>query len=55
MAQWENHGRSLSLEQQALEKIRAHIDERVQMNSGSWIDWQYLIDAANLLQKVTAH
>lgn len=50
--QWENHARSLSLEEQTLERIKGRIDERVQMNAGTWIDWQYLIDAANLLQKV---
>lgn len=42
----------MSLEEQTLERIKGRIDERVQMNAGTWIDWQYLIDAANLLQKV---
>ena len=52
--QWENHSKSLRLEEQTLEKIKERIDEKVMNNIGTWIDWQYLLDAAALLQKVLA-
>jgi ariadne-2 len=61
---WENHNKSLQLEQQLTEKIRKRIEDKVcpvstspnhtihdQVNAheGTWIDWQYLYDAATLL------
>lgn len=48
---WENHARSLRLEEQALEKIKERIQKKVMSNKGTWIDWQYLVDAAALLAK----
>lgn len=48
---WENHSKSLQLEQQTLNRLRDRIDERVKSGSGTWIDWQYLFDAAALLAK----
>ena len=50
--QWENHAKSLKLEEQAMKKIRARIEEKVMDSSGTWIDWQYLLDSAMLLKKV---
>jgi ariadne-2 len=49
---WENHHRSLLLEEQTREKIATHIKEHVTAGHGTWIDWQYLLDAADLLKKV---
>lgn len=48
---WENHSRSLKLEAVTLEKIKNRITEKVMSGSGTWIDWQYLFDAAKLLAK----
>ncbi|RWS20486.1 hypothetical protein B4U80_02019 [Leptotrombidium deliense] len=48
---WENHARSLRLEAQTLEQIKTRIHEKVMSNKGTWIDWQYLLDAASLLAK----
>ncbi|MCL4122257.1 UNVERIFIED_CONTAM: hypothetical protein GTU68_003208 [Idotea baltica] len=48
---WENHSKSLKLEEETLAKIRKRIQEKVMGNTGTWIDWQYLIDAANLLAR----
>ena len=48
---WDNHARSLRLEKQALEQIKERIHEKVMSNKGTWIDWQYLVDAAALLAK----
>ena len=28
-----------------------HIEEKVAGGEGTWIDWQYLLDAANLLRR----
>ena len=50
--QYENHAKSLKLEEQTLRKIRERIQEKVMNSSGTWIDWQYLLDAAALLRKV---
>ena len=49
--QWENHSRSLKLEAVTLEKIKNRITEKVMGGSGTWIDWQYLFDAAKLLAR----
>jgi len=48
---WENHSRSMKLEAVTLENIRNRITEKVMSNCGTWIDWQYLFDAAKLLAK----
>lgn len=48
---WENHAKSLKLEEQTLSNIKSRIQEKVMNNSGTWIDWQYLLDAAALLKK----
>jgi ariadne-2 len=52
VVQWENHAKSLKLEEQTLAKIKSRIDDKVMKNSGTWIDWQYLLKAAELLMKV---
>ncbi|CAG2104951.1 unnamed protein product [Medioppia subpectinata] len=48
---WDNHSRSLRLEEQTLQRIKQRIHEKVMDNKGTWIDWQYLLDAASLLAK----
>ncbi|XP_052780765.1 potential E3 ubiquitin-protein ligase ariadne-2-like isoform X1 [Mya arenaria] len=48
---WENHAKSLKLEEQTLHKITSRIQDKVMNSTGTWIDWQYLLDAANLLKK----
>lgn len=48
---WDNHSRSLRLEEQTLKRIKERIHEKVMSNKGTWIDWQYLLDAASLLAK----
>ncbi|KAF6197910.1 hypothetical protein GE061_007652 [Apolygus lucorum] len=48
---WENHSKSLKLEAETLEKIKSRINAKVMNSSGTWIDWQYLVDAASLLAK----
>ncbi|XP_070558597.1 potential E3 ubiquitin-protein ligase ariadne-2-like [Ptychodera flava] len=48
---WENHSKSLRLEQETLKKINQRIEEKVMNSAGTWIDWQYLLDAASLLAK----
>lgn len=50
--QWENHNKSLQLEAQTYQRIQEKIQERVMNNLGTWIDWQYLQNAAKLLAKV---
>ena len=45
--QWDNHGNSLRLEEN---RIRERIQCKVMSGrDGTWIDWQYLLDAAALL------
>lgn len=51
--QWENHHKSLLLEEQTRETIQTHIQGQVTAGMGTWIDWQYLLDAADLLRKVS--
>ncbi|XP_078485899.1 E3 ubiquitin-protein ligase ARIH2 isoform X1 [Ciona intestinalis] len=46
---WENHDRSLHLEAQARSRIQTQIEEKVNSNQGTWIDWQYLLRAGELL------
>ncbi|XP_053663068.1 potential E3 ubiquitin-protein ligase ariadne-2 [Anopheles marshallii] len=48
---WENHSKSLQLEQQTLDRMRTRINEKVMKGLGTWIDWQHLFDAATLLAK----
>ncbi|XP_063204415.1 E3 ubiquitin-protein ligase ARIH2 isoform X1 [Chroicocephalus ridibundus] len=48
---WENHNKSLQLEAQTYQRIQEKIQERVMNNLGTWIDWQYLQNAAKLLAK----
>lgn len=48
---YENHSRSLRLEEQTLERIKERNDQKVMASKGTWIDWQYLLDAAALLAK----
>jgi ariadne-2 len=49
--QYENHSKSLELEEQTLLKITSRIQEKVMNNAGTWIDWQYLLYAAFILQE----
>lgn len=48
---WENHSKSMQLEQQTLDRLRQRINEKVMKGRGTWIDWQYLFNAAALLAK----
>jgi ariadne-2 len=49
---WENHSKSLQLEEQTLERLKNRINEKVMKGLNStWIDWQYLFTAATLLAK----
>lgn len=48
---WENHARSLRLEEVTRRKIQDRINQKVMAKQGTWIDWQYLLDAATLLAK----
>ncbi|XP_052860635.1 potential E3 ubiquitin-protein ligase ariadne-2 isoform X2 [Anopheles cruzii] len=48
---WENHSKSLQLEQQTLDRMKTRINEKVMKGLGTWIDWQHLFDAAALLAK----
>ena len=51
--QWANHDQSLRLEEETKRKILNRIEEKVSSGSGTWIDWQYLMDAVQLLRKVS--
>uniref|UniRef100_T1J405 RBR-type E3 ubiquitin transferase n=1 Tax=Strigamia maritima TaxID=126957 RepID=T1J405_STRMM len=48
---WENHAKSLGLEERNLRTITKRTEERVLNSQGTWIDWQHLFDAAALLAK----
>ncbi|XP_038054026.1 E3 ubiquitin-protein ligase ARIH2-like isoform X2 [Patiria miniata] len=48
---WDNHAKSLRLEQETLRKSQERIQEKVENKMGTWIDWQYLLAAASLLAK----
>lgn len=48
---FENHHKSLKLEEELRAKIKAKIEEKVHNHEDTWIDWQYLHDAATLLTK----
>lgn len=42
----------MQLEAQTYQRIQEKIHERVMNNLGTWIDWQYMQNAAKLLAKV---
>uniref|UniRef100_A0A914EBJ1 RBR-type E3 ubiquitin transferase n=1 Tax=Acrobeloides nanus TaxID=290746 RepID=A0A914EBJ1_9BILA len=48
---FENHAKSLKMEEELRRKIKQKIDYKVSHHQGTWIDWQYLHDAASLLTK----
>ena len=49
---WENHAKSLRLEEQTLQRIRERIQRKVKTGTdGTWIDWQCVLDAAALLAR----
>uniref|UniRef100_T1IMH9 RBR-type E3 ubiquitin transferase n=1 Tax=Strigamia maritima TaxID=126957 RepID=T1IMH9_STRMM len=48
---WANHVKSLSLEERTLRNIMERTEEKVMNKEGTWIDWQYLIDASAQLAK----
>jgi ariadne-2 len=48
---FDNHSKSLKLEEELRAKIIAKIEQKVADHEGTWIDWQYLHDAASLLTK----
>ncbi|CAK5085356.1 unnamed protein product [Meloidogyne enterolobii] len=48
---FENHQKSLKMEEELRLRIKTKIDEKVHNHEGTWIDWQYLHDAATLLTK----
>lgn len=48
---YENHHKSLKLEEDLRNCIMKKIDEKVNGHEGTWIDWQYLHRAATLLTK----
>lgn len=50
--QFDNHAKSFQLEEQTLQRITSKIQDKVMKNKGTWIDWQYLLDATTLLKKV---
>jgi len=48
---FENHNKSLKMEEVQREKIKTKIEDKVSRHEGTWIDWQYLHEAASLLTK----
>ncbi|CAJ0931469.1 unnamed protein product, partial [Mesorhabditis belari] len=48
---YENHNKSLKMEEELREKIKRKIDAKVNEHEGTWIDWQYLHTAATLLAR----
>ena len=48
---YENHQKSLKLERELFERIKTRIEAKVYNHEGTWIDWQYLYDAALLLTR----
>ncbi|KAF7992175.1 hypothetical protein HCN44_001500 [Aphidius gifuensis] len=48
---WENHSKSLKLEEQTLENMKLRINKKVMGANGTWIDWQHLYAAASLLAR----
>ncbi|KAA0196368.1 Ariadne RBR E3 ubiquitin protein ligase 2 [Fasciolopsis buskii] len=47
---WANHERSLQLEQVHRARVLKRINEKVMNKEGTWIDWQYLLTAADRLR-----
>ncbi|CAH8518887.1 unnamed protein product [Dicrocoelium dendriticum] len=47
---WTNHERSLQLEQEHRVAVTKRIHEKVLNKEGTWIDWQYLLTAADTLR-----
>lgn len=50
--QWDNHQRSLKLEEQTRAKLLEKINHNINAQNGTYIDWQYLEKAADSLAKV---
>ena len=50
--QWHNHDKSLKLEEELLQQLNEKIAAKVSEGQSSWIDWQYIVDAAKHLTKV---
>ncbi|CAF0843165.1 unnamed protein product [Didymodactylos carnosus] len=48
---WDNHQRSLKLEEQTRSKLLEKIDNNINSQIGTYIDWQYLEKAADSLAK----
>lgn len=48
---YENHNKSLKLEEELQKSIMRKIEEKVNGHEGTWIDWQHLHRAAMLLTK----
>ena len=48
-SRWKNHIQSLALEEQTRNQINQHIQVQIKLGNGTWIDWQYLLDAVDLL------
>ncbi|TKR77213.1 hypothetical protein L596_018226 [Steinernema carpocapsae] len=48
---FDNHHKSLQFEEEMLKSIHATIEDKVNRHIGTWIDWQYLLDAAEQLTK----
>ena len=52
LPQWHNHDKSLKLEEELLQQLNEKIAAKVSEGQSSWIDWQYIVDAAKHLTKV---
>ena len=50
-SRWKNHIQSLALEELTRSQINAHIQEQIKLGNGTWIDWQHLPTAVDLLLK----
>lgn len=48
---WDNHDKSPQLEQELLQQLNEKITAKVNEGKSSWIDWQFLLDAARQLTK----
>ena len=48
---WNNHTQSALLEDETRQKIQDRIEKKVMQGQGTWIDWQYLLTACDLLSK----
>ncbi|CAF0802590.1 unnamed protein product [Rotaria sordida] len=48
---WDNHQRSLKLEEQTRAKLLEKIEQNINAQNGTYIDWQYLEKAADSLAK----